>query len=148
MEYSPEPRMALLDKIRTGIRKADQETAELKKKNSRYVTTGIVASALSTVIAGTAAALGPVIGQALTGQLTPGPAWKLTCGAIAVCTGIATVFSGLQKQLSIAERLVKASACSGKLHALEFAITVNNRETSEVAREYEMAIASYPEIIL
>lgn len=148
MESSSEPRMALLDKIRAGIRKADQETAALKKKNSRYITTGIVASALSTVIAALAAALGPVIAQTLTGQPTPGPAWRLTCGAIAVFTGVATIFSGLQKQLSIAERLAKASTCSGKLHALEFAITVNNRETTEVAREYEMAIASYPEIIL
>lgn len=148
MESSPDSRTTLLDKIRAGVRKADSEIASLKKKNSRYIVISLVASALSTVIAGTAAALGPVIGQALTGQSVPGPAWKLTCGAVAVCTGVATIFSGLQKQLSIAERLAKSTACAGKLHSLEFALTVNNRETPEVAKEYEMAIASYPEIIL
>ena len=113
----------------------------MKKKNSRYITTGIVASALSTVIAGTAAAVGPVIGQGA-------PAWKLTCAAVAVCTGVATVFAGLQKQLSIAERLAKATACSGKLRSLEFAITVNNRDTLEVAQEYEGVIANYSDVLL
>lgn len=145
---SLDPRAILLERIQDGIRKADAQTSDMKKKNSRYITTGIVASALSTVIAGLAAALGPVVGQQLIGAGPPGPAWKLTCGAIAVCTGIATVFSGLQKQLSIAERLAKTTACSGKLHSLEFGLTVNNRDTAEVAKEYEMAIASYPEIIL
>lgn len=145
---SLDPRAILLEKIQDGIRKADAQTSDMKKKNSRYITTGIVAGTLSTVIAGLAAAFGPVIGQQFTGQGPPGPAWKLTCGIIAVCTGIATVFSGLQKQLSIAERLAKATACAGKLHSLEFAITVNNRDTQDVAKEYESAIASYPDILL
>ncbi|MEK7250090.1 MAG: hypothetical protein AAB209_06660, partial [Bacteroidota bacterium] len=137
----PDSRAALLEKIREGIRKSDEQTSEMKKKNSRYITTGIVASALSTVIAGTAAAVGPVIGQGA-------PAWKLTCAAVAVCTGVATVFAGLQKQLSIAERLAKATACSGKLRSLEFAITVNNRDTLEVAQEYEGVIANYSDVLL
>ncbi|MEK7671874.1 MAG: hypothetical protein AAB344_06610 [Bacteroidota bacterium] len=142
MNTSPlDPRAALLEKIREGIRKSDEQTSEMKKKNSRYITTGIVASTLSTVIAGTAAAVGPVIGQGA-------PAWKLTCAAVAVCTGVATVFAGLQKQLSIAERLAKATACSGKLRSLEFAITVNNRDTLEVAQEYEGVIANYSDVLL
>jgi hypothetical protein len=142
MNTSPlDPRAALLEKIREGIRKSDEQTSEMKKKNSRYITTGILASALSTVIAGTAAAVGPVIGQGA-------PAWKLTCAAVAVCTGVATVFAGLQKQLSIAERLAKATACSGKLRSLEFAITVNNRDTLEVAQEYEGVIANYSDVLL
>ncbi|MEO8168259.1 MAG: hypothetical protein ABI623_08430 [bacterium] len=148
MESSSDSRAALLEKIRTGIRKSDGEIKSLKKKNSRYIIIGLVASALSTIIAGTAAALGPAMALALTGQSVPGPAWKLTCGAVAICTGIATIFTGLQKQLSIAERLAKSTMCAGKLHSLEFALTVNNRETPEVAKEYELAIASYPEIIL
>ncbi len=149
MESSPDSRTTLLDKIRSGIRKAEGEVTSLKRKNSRYIIIGLVASAVSTVIAALAASLGPVIAQTLTGQQgPPGPAWKLTCGVVAVCTGIATIFGGLQKQLSIAERLAKSMACAGKLHSLEFALTVNNRETPEVAKEYEMAIASYPEIIL
>jgi hypothetical protein len=135
------PRSALLEKINEGIRKSDQQTSVLKKKNSRYISAGIIASALSTVIAGTAAAVGPAIGQG------PG-AWKLTCAAVALCTGVATILTGLQKQLSIGERLIKATACSGKLHSLDFALTVNNRDTAEVAKEYETAISAYPEIIL
>ena len=141
MATASEPRSALLQKILDGIRKSDALSSNLKKRNTRYVSISIFASALSTVIAATASALGPAIGQ--------GPsAWKLTCGFIALCTGVATVFTGLQKQLTIAERLAKATACSGKLHSLEFGLSVNNRDTAEVAKEYEMAIASYPEIIL
>ncbi len=141
MDSPNDSRSALLTRIREGIRTSDTVASDLKKKNSRYITTGVIASALSTVIAATAAALGPVIGQ--------GPsAWKFTCGAVAICTGIATVVSGLQKQLSIAEKLAKATSCAGKLHSLEFALTINNRDTAEIAKEYEIVIASYPEIIL
>jgi hypothetical protein len=136
-----DPRSNLLDNIREGIRKADQQNSGLKKKNSRYIAISIIASALSTVIAASAAALGPVLGQGA-------PAWKVTCAIVAVCTGSATVFTGLQKQLGIAEHLAKATACSGKLRSLEFALTVNNRGTDEVAREYETVLASYPEVLL
>jgi hypothetical protein len=141
MDSSNDSRSALIDRIRQGIQKSNLVTVDLKKKNSRYISIGIITSALSTVIAGTAAAIGPALGQ--------GPqAWKLTCAAVAACTGIATVVTGLQKQLSIAEKLAKATSCSGKLHSLEFALTVNNRNTLEIAKEYEMVIASYPEIVL
>jgi len=141
MDQTSDARSALLRKIVEGIRKSDAQSSDLKKRNTRYIGISIIASALSTVLAASAAALGPVIGQGA-------PAWKLTCGFIALCTGVATVFNGLQKQLTIAERLAKATACSGKLHSLEFGLTVNNRDTAEIAKEYEMAIASYPEIIL
>ncbi len=134
-------RSALLEQIREGIRKSDQQSKDLKKKNSRYLVVSIVAGAMSTVIAASAAALGPVLAGGA-------PAWKATCAVIALFTGVATVFTGMQKQLSIAERLAKAIACSGKLHSLEFAITVNNRETSEVAKEYETALSSYPDVLL
>jgi hypothetical protein len=141
MNTPNDSRNALLEKIRDGIRKSEASSASLKAKNSRYIVIGIVASGLSTVIAASAAALGPVIGEGV-------PAWKLTCAAVALCTGVATVFTGLQKQLSIAERLAKAIACSGKLHSLEFALTVNDRPTAEVAKEYETTIASYSDVIL
>ncbi|MBX2992322.1 MAG: hypothetical protein KF749_14320 [Bacteroidetes bacterium] len=140
MEHSPDPRSALLERIREGIRTAETQSAGLKKKNSRYSTTGIVAGALSTVIAATVASIGPIIGQGA-------PAWKLTCGFIALCTGVATVTTGLQKQLSVTERYAKAVACAGKLRSLEFALTVTNRETGEVAKEYESAIASYSDVL-
>lgn len=141
MAHSPDPRLVLLERISNGIRKADALITQLKKKNSRYITIGILAGALSTVIAGSAAALGPVIGQGP-------PAWKLTCGLVAVCTAVATVVGGLQKQLAITERLARAVACSGKLHSLEFALTVSNRETAEVAREYESTVASHADVLL
>jgi hypothetical protein len=141
MENSANPRSALLERIREGIRRSERESSALKKKNSRYITVGIAASALSTVIAGATAALGPLIGQGP-------PAWKFTCGAVAVCTGIATVFTGLQKQLSLAERLAKATSSSGKLRSLEFALTISNRETTDIAREYETIIASYSDVVL
>jgi hypothetical protein len=141
MAHSPDPRSVLLERITGGISKADALIMQLKKKNSRYITIGIAAGALSTVIAGSAAALGPAIGQGP-------PAWKLTCGLVAICTAAATVVGGLQKQLGLAERLARAIACAGKLHSLEFALTVGNRETSEVAREYESAVASHADVLL
>ena len=141
METSTEARTILLERIREGIRKSDLQSVTLKKRNSRYITVGIIASALSTVIAGGTAAVGPVIAQGP-------PGWKLTCGLIAVCAGVATVFNGLQQQFSIAEKLAKATSCSGKLHSLEFALTINNRDPTEVVKEYETVISTYPEIVL
>ncbi|MBI5471880.1 MAG: hypothetical protein HY961_06000 [Ignavibacteriae bacterium] len=141
MEAATEARSLLLEKIRDGIRKSDLQSTTLKKKNSRYITVGIIASALSTVIAGVTAAIGPVVAQGP-------PGWKLTCGLVAVCAGVATVFNGLQQQLSIAEKLAKANSCSGKLHSLEFALAIDNRDPSEVVKEYETLISTYPEIIL
>lgn len=138
---SQEQRSALLERIREGIRKSEGLSVELRMKNSRYVVISIVASALSTVIAASAAALGPVIGDGA-------PAWKATCALVAICTGTAAVFTGLQKQLSIAERLAKAIACAGKLSSLEFALTVNNRDTADVAKEYEAVLAGHSEILL
>lgn len=140
MANSPDTRSALLDRIREGIRAAEAQTIDLKKKNSRYITTGIAASAFSTVIAGTVAAVGPIIGQGA-------PAWKLTCGFIALCTGVATVAGGLQKQHNVSERFAKAAACTGKLRSLEFALTVANRKTPEVANEYESVIAGYSDVL-
>ncbi len=141
METSTEARSILLERIREGIRKSDLQSVTLKKRNSRYITVGIIASALSTVIAAGTAAVGPVIAQGP-------PGWKLTCGLVAVCAGVATVFNGLQQQLSIAEKLAKATSCSGKLHSLEFALTINNRDPTEVVKEYETVISTYPEIVL
>ncbi len=141
MAHSLDPRSILLERISDGIRRTNTLITELKKKNSRYITISILTAALSTVIAGSAAALGPVIGQGP-------PAWKLTCGLVAVCTAITTAVGGLQKQLAIAERLARALTCSGKLHSLEFALTVSNRETAEVAREYEGTVANHADVLL
>jgi hypothetical protein len=140
-DSSTDSRSALHERIREGIRKSDQQSADLKKKNSRYLVISIIAGALSTVIAASAAALGPALGEGA-------PAWKATCAVVALFTGVGTVFTGLQKQLSVAERLAKAIACSGKLHSLEFALTVNNRDTAEVAKEYENVLANYPDFLL
>ena len=141
MNSSTDPRSTLLDRIRDGIRKADFHSSDLKKKNSRYISIGVIASALSTVIAGTAAAVGTVIGQGAAGM------------------EIYLRGSGcLHRHRNCGDRVAettfhcretrKGDIMRGKLHSLEFALTVNNRETAEIAKEYEMVIASYPEIIL
>jgi hypothetical protein len=135
-----EQRDAIVQKIRDSLYKAEVHVNKLRSTNSRFIYISLISSALGTAVAGLAAVFGPLAGQ--------GPnSWRITCAVVAVFTACATIFSGLHKQLTISDRLAKATACVGKLKALEVAITVTNRDLVEVVKEYEEVIGSYPDFI-
>lgn len=136
-----EQRNALLTKVRDGLKRGETRVGRLRTKNSRFIIGSIVFGALSTVLAGVTAAAGPIAGAGP-------PAWRWTCGIVAVLTATATVLSTLHRQLSITENLARATACVGKLSALEFALTVSGRGTDDCAHEYETVITTYHDVIV
>ena len=140
MSANSEQRDAMLERIRGGLRTSEARVRTLRRRSSQFVLVNLVSGALATVVAGLAAAAGPVAGT--------GPhAWKLTCAAVAVLAASSTFFSGLNQQLAIPDRLAKATICVARLRALEMEITVTNRNLEEVMRQYEDLVASHQEFI-
>ncbi|HZP01631.1 MAG TPA: hypothetical protein VFD30_15180 [Terriglobia bacterium] len=134
-------RDTMLHTIRESLHKAEAQAVRLRRRDSRFVYTSLVASSTATLVAGVAAALGPMLGKGP-------PAWKLTCGVVAGLTACATLLSGIHKQLAVPERLGKATACIGKLRALEIDLTLAHRDIVQVAKEYQELAVNYPEFIL
>ncbi len=130
------------DEIRKSLARAESLVSKLRKSNSRYIVISLAASVLATLLAGTTAFTGPVAGQGP-------PAWKWTCGIVAVFTATATIFTGLQKQLLITEKLSKATECVGKLRSIDF--TLNNSEKDEDRKdalsEYKKVLEVYSEYV-
>jgi len=104
------------------------------------VSIGLIAGALGTILAGLAAGRGPLAGQGTH-------AWKVTCGVIGVLSACATLLPGLNQQLSVPDRLVKATACVGRLRALEIALTVAQRDPTLIATEYQEVATAYQEFM-
>jgi len=130
--------------IQESLNKAILQLTKLRKANSRFIVISIIASVLATLLAGFTAFNGkPVVGQGAG-------AWAWTCGIVAVFTATATVFTGLHKQLTISERMAKATECVGKLRSIQ--ISIENAGTDEPAKkdilnEYRKVVEIYSEFI-
>ena len=130
----------LLKRIQDSRLKVETVSKNLKKANSRFIYISIIASSLATLLSGLTAALGPLAGQGA-------PAWKITCGGVAVLTAFAGIFTGLHQRMSIPERLSKCYLCLGKLNSLELALTVTKRDPLGVAKDFEDVIVSYQDFL-
>jgi len=109
MSPGAEQRDAMLERIRACLRAGEARVQSLRRRSARFILMNLVWGALGTVVAGMAAAAGPLAGT--------GPhAWKLTCAA-AVLTASSTFFSGLNQQLAIPDHLAKAAICVARLRA-------------------------------
>lgn len=140
MSPTAEQRDTMLERIRYALRTAEKRAQSLRSRSSWFILANLVCGALGTVIAGLAAAAGPAVGT--------GPhAWKVTCGVVAVLTACGTLFSGLNQQLAIPDRLAKAEACVARLRALEMEVTVTQRDLAEVTRQYEEVVAGYQQFM-
>lgn len=96
----------------------------------------IVLSALATMLAGAVA----VEGADLAGQAG---GWRAVCSAVAVLTGLATLSSGLHKQLGVAHKLSEATNCSARLNALRFSLGGPEPDLEELRREYREVLEQY-----
>jgi len=131
------------NEILESLTKAQTHVLNLRKTNSRFIYISLIASVLATLIAGLTAFSGPIVGQGP-------PAWKWTCGIVAVFTATATVFTGLHKQLTISERLAKATECVGKLKSIKISIEnsdLKDSDKSEIIKEYKKVVEVYSEFV-
>lgn len=131
------------DQIISSLRTAEEKLKKLRETNTKFIVISLIASVLATLLAGSTAFLGPLAGQGP-------PAWKWTCGIVAVFTATATVFTGLHKQLTISERLAKATECVGKLRAIDFSISnaATEEEKKAAASEYKKVLEVYSEFFI
>jgi hypothetical protein len=127
-------------KIAECLQKVELLSAGLKKSNSRLITISLIASGLATLLAGLTAALGPLAGQGP-------PAWKFTCGAVAVFTALAGITTGFHQKFAISERLAKVYACAGRLRSLELSVNLSGKDPVTAAKEFEEITSLYPEFI-
>lgn len=130
------------EEILKSLAKAEAGVLALKKTNTRFIVISLVASVLATVLAGSTALLGPLAGQ--------GPqAWKWTCGIVALFTATATIFTGLHKQLTVSERLAKATECSGKIRSIRFSLdnAKNEGDREKAFDEYKRVLEVYSEFV-
>ncbi len=132
----------MTEEIRKSLQKAEASVAKLRKTNSAFIIISLIASVLATLLAGSTALMGPLAGQGP-------PAWKWTCGIVAVFTATATIFTGLQKQLTISEKLSKATECAGKLRAIDFTISNarNEQDKDEAINDYKKVLEVYNEFV-
>jgi hypothetical protein len=129
------------NEIQESLIKAVTQVSKLKKANTRFIYGSLIASVGATLIAGLTAFTGPLVGQGA-------PAWKWTCGVVAIFTATATVFTGLHKQLTIPERLAKATECVGKLKSLKISLENPDSNKEEVIKEFRKIIEVYGEYIV
>jgi len=132
----------MIEEIKKSLIKAEANVKRLRKTNSRFIIISLIASVLATLLAGSTAFMGPLAGQGPT-------AWKWTCGIVALFTATATVFTGLQKQLTVSERLSKATECAGKLRAIDFTISnaKSEEDKDEAITDYRKVLEVYSEFI-
>ena len=115
--------------------------ARLGRTNSAFSYASLIATALATILAGLTAAKGPLAGHGA-------PAWKWTCGLVAVLSGLGALATGLLQRLAVPERYAKAQACTGRLASLELSLTLEKKEPELVARDYLEVISQYPQLLL
>jgi hypothetical protein len=131
--------------IKESLTKAQEQVAKLRKTNARFIYISLIASVLATLLAGFTA----LNGKPLAGQ--GAGAWAWTCGVVAIFTATATVFTGLHKQLTISEKLARATECVGKLKSVKISLDNIKSEDSdkdELIKEYKKIVELYSEFLV
>jgi hypothetical protein len=128
-----------LDWIRNAMRAAEAHVRRLRRADAWAIIIGTIASGLAAFVAGiTAVQKQPLVAGS----------WANTCAVAAVLSLAAALATGLHKGLGISDRLTKASACSGKLRALDLAATLGGRAPTDLARECEQVAAEFPDFLI
>lgn len=131
-------RTFLATRIQEHLRQVEGKAARLRRVNLRAQTVNLALTTLATLLAGLTAAGGPLVGEGP-------PAWRWSCGAIAVATAAAGLVAGLHQRLEVPERLARVLSCAGRLRSLGLALQLARLSPAEVGHEYEQLVASYPE---
>ena len=129
-----------VSQLRDSLHKAELQTAQIRKTNSSLYVSGIVSSAVSTLVAGVTSAMGPLVGEGISG-------WRLACIVAAVFGFVSTIVMGLTQQLRLNDRLSENKQCLGRLRALDFSITAGSQNWAEITKEYAEILRSFPEAL-
>src|SRR5690554_5788361 len=92
------PHGQLLQRVQESRSRAVRQVRRLRRQSNWLTYSSVICSSLATLLAGWAAAFGPAIGEGT-------PAWRLTCGVVALFTATATGVGGIQQGTQVADRL-------------------------------------------
>ena len=130
----------LVQRVQDGLKKVDSETRQLRTTSARLTVGGLFTSAGATFVAGWTSMAGPVIGEGI-------PGWRLACIVAAIFALLATIFSGLEQQLKLSDRLAEANQCLARLRSLELNIAAGRANSESVATDFEDILKSYPGLV-
>ncbi|MBM3341245.1 MAG: hypothetical protein FJY56_03910 [Betaproteobacteria bacterium] len=105
-----------------------------RNQHQMLVVVALVTGTIATALAGIAAAReAPLIAS-----------WPVTCWIVAIFTGSAALCTGLIQQLALPKRVADWEACMGRLHALNIAVQLGQRDLTHLLAEYREIIKDYP----
>jgi hypothetical protein len=139
-ETLPQREEVIVRRVAQGLERLSGRHKRLRRTNTGLLVSGVLTSALATLVTGVTAASGPVIGEGP-------PGWRLACAVGAVFSFGATLTVGLSQSLRVSDRLAETRECSGRLRALDIALTTGSRSWHNVAMEYEELVKAYPDIV-
>lgn len=131
-------RAVLSTRIGEHLDEVERRAERLKRINWRVTGVNLILSTAATLLAGLTAATGPLMGEGP-------PAWRWTCGIVAVATAGAALATGVQQRFKVPESLGRALACAARLRSLDLALDLSSLTPEEVGREYEQLLSTYPE---
>jgi hypothetical protein len=73
--------------------------------------------------------------------------YATVCAIAAGLSFFSAIFTGLQVAFGLPAKLENASACMGKLMALEFSASMKRQNSDDIEDEYRKVITNYPEFI-
>ena len=138
MHPASDVRSYLATRIQDNLRRVEVRAARLRRVNVRVQSANLILTTLATLLAGLTAAAGPLVGEGP-------PAWRWTCGAIAVVTAAAGLTAGFHQRFQLPDQLARVLSCAGRLRSLELGLQLARLSPQEASHEYEQLIASYPE---
>jgi hypothetical protein len=127
-----------LVRVRADLARAERHLRRARRRDAAGVVVALSSTSLSTVVAGSAVAVGHAVGT---------PSWRVTCGIAAVLSALAAIATGLRQSFSSGERLARAASCVGRLRGLEFGLAVGGVSAEMADQQYRELIEQYSEII-
>jgi len=127
-----------LARVRADLARAERHLARTRSRDSAGIVVSLAATSLTTLVAGSSAALNQAIGTSN---------WRVTCGIAAGLAAVGAVATGLRQQFSSADRLAKAGACVARLRGLEFALSISGVGAADADRQYREIIEQYAEYL-
>lgn len=125
-----------LRRVRADLARAERHLARTRSRDSAGIVVSLTATSLTTLVAGSSAALNQAVGTS---------SWRVTCGIAAGLAAVGAVATGLRQQFSSGDRLAKAAACVARLRGLEFALSVGGVTPEAADQQYRELLEQYGE---
>ncbi|MDR8394550.1 hypothetical protein NC796_25620 [Aliifodinibius sp. S!AR15-10] len=138
---------ALLEKIRSKRREVAEYLKKSEPRQSRLITTSIVAGALAAALTA-----GPGVGgsgfiEAAKGVVSFGiPVWQVLCLLATMLSMAAVITNGLLKTRDLTSKIAQVRGCDAKLEGLETMLELDQIELQQAASLYTQYLTEIPHV--